>query len=197
MQLSAVNSQSFKGNSFKDFEKREKRELKQMEEGLQALRKAQDSLCFENEPEKKSTLGTIASVALGAAFLFAIGKKGCNKTQEAVKAITDKTKGSAKIQKFTNGVTKNIAKLTVKNKMASTLQTKISQAGSLVNEKVIKKAGLDNLAGAATAIAGTCVVANTDSNGDGVADIGQKGVNAYKGALEGAGFLHQLADIIS
>lgn len=207
MQLSAINSQNFKGNviAMKDFDRIQQKEAQEIEDTIklvEALKEAEDRFSHkQDEPDKKSKVGTAVSLLLGAVVLFNIGKKGYNKASETAKYFATLISNNTKVQEMGKAVTEKIATFAQKdNKITSIAQNvakKVTTAGSTINNKFISKVGAGNLAGGASALAGTYVVAGTDSNDNGVADIAEKGINAYKGAIQNLGVVREIVEALS
>lgn len=207
MQLSAINSQNFKGNAnpIKDFDRIQQREAQEIEETiklLETLKEAEDRFTYkQDEPDKKSKVGTAVSLLLGAVVLFNIGKKSYNKASETVKYFATLISNNTKMQEISRAVTEEIATFAKKDgKIASMVQNlakKVTDAGSTINKEIISKVGAGNLAGGASALAGTYLVAGTDSNDNGVADIAEKGINAYKGAIQNLGIVREVVEALS
>ena len=105
-------------------------------------------------------------------------KDFCTKHSESVKPA------EAKIGKLFQG-----AKNTVMKKSASGVE--LAQKG-LKSEKA-----LSNIVGGALAAGGVARIATVDGNGDGVKDITQKNVNAYKSAIEGIDIIQAVAKTLS
>ncbi len=187
MQINAVSSQSFKGwdSELMNFD------VEKAEQITDALRKLEGDR-FEST-EKKSKLQTAFSVVVGALALFLLGRKGFSKISNFASNLLQNENTVKYIEK-----TKELASNFLnKHGKINSVVSKIQTAGSTIQDKFINKVGAANLAGGATAIAGTAYVASTDSNENGIADIAEKGVNAYKGAVEKLGVVKTVVDAIA
>lgn len=168
---------------------------------------------FAKEDGQKSKLQTIASIGGALATTCILGRAMAGKLIDAgvhtklasfgktvlAKAKDIKAPNFVKNVKFPEKVQKGIAKIAenpkVKNtaavvvdkatKLKSSAQTYIAEHGA---EKIIKDtAGL-----ASMAVFGT-QIAKVDGNGDGIADIAQKNVNAYQNAVRDMGVVGEIA----
>lgn len=167
---------------------------------------------FSKEDGQKTKLQTLASIAgalattciLGRAMagklidagvhtkIASLGKTAMNKAKN-LKApnFVKNVKFPAKLQKGINVIAENpkVKNATTKvvegaGKLKSNAQAYITEHGV---EKVIKDvAGLTSMA-----VFGT-QVAKVDGNGDGVADIAQKNVNAYQNAVKNMGVVGEI-----
>ena len=135
--------------------------------------------------------------------MFLIGKKGYKKANKILSDIlsNEKVKDVAKFASEKASVI--ISKAKESDAMAkvidgaSSIGNKISNAARTIDEKALQKVGKANIAGAATAAAGSVYISNVDSDKNGVADILEKGVNAYKGAISKMGAIGAVVDLVS
>lgn len=143
----------------------------------------------------KSPLGTLISVAGVAISTFMMGKK----------LGSLGTKLASKLPQGVKGTIVNTAKNAVEfvNKKIGSIKNakiadKLTNVFSSVVEYVAKnpKKAISNAAGAvAVATVGKEII-NADGNGDGIADIAQKNVNAYSSALKNADLLADIANAV-
>ena len=61
----------------------------------------------------------------------------------------------------------------------------------------VKKVKPENIFSGVTSVGATAYVSTVDEDGNGVADIAEKGINAYKGALKHIDFVKDLVDMLS
>ncbi len=166
----------------------------------------------ESIPEQKSFLGTVASVAVAAAVMYGGGKLVGSKINEIAPkfapALVDGLRNGA------NTIRNKAAELSQKDgKVASAVGKGIAKAEKFarnVYKNHIQKGGspadaMKNLAGSAGLIFGTGRVVTVDANvdpttgekGDNIADIKQKGVNAYGNALKGLDAISNIITAVS
>lgn len=141
----------------------------------------------------KSPLATIVSVAgvVLSTFLLGknVGKLGASLAKKLPTSVKDKAVNVAKgaVEKLNQSIGK------IKNtKISENLTKVVNGAVEYVVKDPTKAAA--NIVGAGAVVAVAPDVINADANGDGIADIAQHNVNAYKSALQGA---ELLADIVS
>ena len=160
-------------------------------------------LFFYIKQEKKNKLELALTAAVGLSGMFLIGKKGYKKANKILSDIlsNEKVKDVAKFASEKASVI--ISKAKESDAMAkviegaSSIGNKISNAARTIDEKALQKVGKANIAGAATAAAGSVYISNVDSDKNGVADILEKGVNAYKGAITKMGAIGAVVDLVS
>ena len=167
----------------------------------------------EDKKNKKNILGVALSLATAGILAFVGGKIITDKLSQ----IFPKTAGAAskKLAKFADGeflnkvtgffekhstVTEKVNAGKIgkwfRNKKASASKLVVSALNWAKNGLKSEKA-LSNLGGAALAAAGVSRIATVDGNGDGVKDITQKNVNAYKSAIQGIDILEAITKTIS
>lgn len=144
-----------------------------------------------DQPNRKSLSKTAASIAVALAATYIGGKLLASKALDLFPKASGKIFESVK--KLGNGLLnkteqlanneghKNIAKVAKKaNEVLAKLKTKAVEA--------IKNDGADSLikkaAGVVTVAGLAPKVVTADGNNDGIADIAQEGINAYKSALD-------------
>lgn len=210
MQVNSVNSLNFKSNYQLDNEN-------ETEKMLEAARTLENMLPDRfvtktdeegNEVKQKSAIGTAASFAGAAIVSFFLAKRLITKGTEAFNTLKD----SKTAQKAANAV-KDFA-----SKQASKIGEKINNSEKLSgivenvrNSKVadiagkfaesvkggINKVGAKNVAAGVGGAAGVAYISKTDSNNDGISDLAQKGVNAYKGTVERLGAIGEAIKVLS
>ena len=199
MQTNPISAQSFKGSyQLPEFDTDRAIEL------ARALRNMEDEFKHQKEePEKKNKLELALTAAVGLSGMFLIGKKGYKKANKILSDFlsNEKVKDVAKFASEKASVIISKAKesdaMAKVIKGASSIGNKISNAAKAIDEKALQKIGKANIAGAATAVAGGAYISNVDSDKNGVADILEKGVNAYKGALSQIGAIGAVVDLVS
>ncbi len=202
--LGAVNSINFKGNSLKVNNQTAFKgsydgytNFTELDNIVTKLKTTEE----EFAPDKKSKLGVLASLALGTAALFALGKRGYTQIGSIVNGIAGSKVGKQAQDVVGGLVNKGLTKAAEKNdRVAETIQNlsdKLPKAQAQVSNVINKAGGAQNIAGAVTAIGGTAYVTSVDGNGDGISDIAQKGVNAYKNAIHQAGVVGELIEALT
>jgi len=211
MQVSAVNSTNF-GNSY--YTDMSEADIRKAEQISRALKQYNDTFTSsEGESKRKSVLGIIASVGVGLAGIFLLTKKGLkgaesiaesikkdDLAQKAVEKVTDYANKTGISSKFSK-LSKTITKSKIVQDAATTFNLyKINyplgqKATKVVNN--IGKLGRDNIIAGATSLGATAYVATTDGDGNGIVDIAEKGVNAYKNALGRIDAIKDFVDLVS
>ncbi len=189
---------SFGSNQEKDYEK-----------VVSAANKIADSYTSsskdgEERPEQKSKMGTLVSVATAALLMYAGGKFAASKVNEVFPKVAPALENG--LRKSADFIREKTAVLSGNgNRVASTIGkigSKTEQAARNIYKSCIKKGGdaaesMKNLAGAAALATGFPKVVTVDGNEDGVRDISQKNVNAYKNAMEQVSVLSDIVDVLS
>ena len=221
MQVNSINSVNFKGYDSLYSED----ELKEASETIKTAKRLQEMLPDKyetsvdkegNEVKKKSVIGTIASIGGSLVISYLILKKYLTKGSNALDSLLAKDKVqdiATDVKKVTSVMADDISgkiseQIKKSPKLAGTLNTIKDKAvvkGAANLTKTAAKAFVDpnnkeNVIRALSgigAIAGTAYVSSTDANGDGVADIAQKGINAYKGAVDKLGIVGEAIRVLS
>lgn len=148
----------------------------------------------ENEEGKKSVVGTALSLATAGIVMYAGGKFAASKLAEVFPTAA---------QKLSDGLVK-AADSKVVGKVSDFLASKngkvAEKASELFNKAVVnvkKPDALKNIAGATALAIGLEKIATVDGNKDGINDITQKHVNAYKSAMENMGVISEIASALS
>ncbi|MBQ9245874.1 hypothetical protein IJ182_06380 [bacterium] len=157
----------------------------------------------KKENGKKSFLGTALSLATAAVVSYAGGKfiaaKFVDVFPKAAEAVSTKlnqvpdTKLVQKAGEFLANKKEALADKKVIGKLVSGVNT-------IFNKGVDGFKGtkaLNNVAGAAGLAVGFSKIATVDGNGDGINDITQKNVSAYKSAIESVGVLSEVVKAVS
>ena len=209
MQVNSVNSTNFKSNYNFDNVEAEKmvNAAKTLEDMLpdKFVKNTDDD---GNEVQKKSFLGTALAVAGTALISFAIAKKFITKGADAIKNVMANEKAQKALNSVKDFTSKNLEsigkKINSNEKLSGVLETvkngkvaKIAGKTANVVKSGINKVGAANVLAGIGGIAGATYISKTDSNNDGVADIAQKGVNAYKGAIDKMGIIGDAIQALS
>lgn len=213
MKVSAVNSTPLKPQSFGN-------DVNNAQFVLEKSRELGDR--FTKNPEEKSLLSTFVSVLGAFATCFLLGKGLASKTMEVfpklsgqIVELSKKVFAGASVfagklksvkvpEKVASSKVANVVKETaekvsanpkVKNiagKVVEFASSSFTKIKAQPPEKIIK-----NAAGIASmAILGS-QIATVDGNDDGIADIAQKDVNAYKNAIGSIGILGDIMKSLS
>lgn len=144
----------------------------------------------------KSPIATAISVVGVVLSTFLIGKNVGNLGNKlAGKLPADiKQKSVKTISSVVDKVVDKICKM--KNQKVADKLFKVVDAGVAYVKKNPAKA-VSNLAGVAAVAAIAPDVVKADGNGDGIADIAQHNISAYKSALQGAELLTEIAGSLS
>ena len=177
---------------------------------------------FTKDPEQKSKIATAVSVAGAFLTCFLLGKGLASKTLEVFPKLTGhivnlskkvasgasvlagKVKSVPVPEKVVNSKVATVVKET-SEKIASNPKFKeavdfASQKAGVVINKVKAQSPetlIKNSAGLASMALLGRQVSTVDGNGDGIADIAQKDVNAYKNAIGSLGLFSDIIDAIS
>lgn len=213
MKVTAVNSTPLKPQSFGN-------DVYKAQIVLEKSKELGDR--FTKNPEEKSPLTTFVSVLGAFATCFLLGKGLASKAMEVFpklsgqivelskKAVAGASVTATKLknvhvpEKIASSKVANVVKETANkvssNQKVKTFAGKVAEQASLAftkikaqpPEKIIK-----NAAGIASmAILGT-QIATVDGNDDGIADIAQKDVNAYKNAIGSIGIIGDIMKSLS
>lgn len=171
---------------------------------------------FAKEGEQKTKLQTLASIggALATTFLLgrAMGTRIVNagihtKVAAGAKTLVSKLQNLqapnfVKNSKFADKL-KNGTKVISENPKVAGATAKITKQGQKIVGKVqtyINDKGVEtvikNSAGVASMAVLGSQVAKVDGNSDGIADIAQKNVNAYKNAIDNMGVVGEIAKVL-
>ena len=166
----------------------------------------------EDKKNRKNIFGIVLSIATAGILAFAGGKIVTDKLSK----VFPKTAG-----KFNNGLSKlsesgfwTKAKefCTKHSESAKPAEAKIGKFFQSAKNTLMKKSAagvelaqnglksekaLSNIVGGALAAGGVARIATVDGNGDGVKDITQKNVNAYKSAIQGIDIIDAIAKTIA
>ena len=211
MQVSAINTNNF-GNGY--YTEMSRENIQDIEKVSQFLRNYSDSHALnqydnEEQPQQKSFLGVAASIIVGGIGMFALAKKGLKSassvlnnvkaSEVAIKAaeLAKNSKLTQKAGEITQKLQNKITNKIADNKVLSRI-TSIGKEVIVDNvAKLINKIGVENTVAGAASIGATAYVARTDGNGNGIPDIAEKGVNAYKNALSHIDAIKEVVDLVS
>lgn len=174
---------------------------------LQLSRELNDSFTKkDDEATVKHPLQTAVSLVGAALAMYTIGK-GAGK---AILALAKKTPANVKsglekgCKSVSDWATKQTGKLPVNEKLANAYTKTVGKVANGVKKGVsnaIEKNGVEKVFTTATgALAAATLVpkiAKADGNGDGIADIAQKNVNAYTSAFKTAEIFADMINAIS
>ena len=203
MQINSINSVNFgTGTYFADMARED---IEEMEKINQAFRKYNnfniDKANAASEPKRKGIIASAASILLGAAVVFAATKRGFKSITSIVSSIGKKLSGNEKAQQLSKTLANKFNDITNKNDITKTIVSKASSAKDFIVNgalgKFVKKAGAENVVSGAVALGTTARVLKEDGNNNGIPDIMEKGVNAYKNVLNEADMLKEVVDTFS
>ena len=160
----------------------------------------------EGEVGRKSPMETIASLTGAALAMFAIGKGAgklayslSGKIPETAKTFVTTNAGKAK-----EFITAQTAKLPKNEKISKVLEKtvgKVATAAKTGLTNAIEKNGAEKIVTTAAGLAAATTlvpkIAKADGNGDGIADIAQKNVNAYQSAFKTAEIFADMVSALS
>ena len=150
--------------------------------------------CDEEAPEKKSMIGTLVSLATAVLITYAGGKFAADKFSTIFKGTAANVNG--RLAKFADGNTMKAVGSYLGKKSG-----KVAEFGKTVFDKVTtglkSPEAFKNVAGALAVAAFVPQIATVDRNGDGIRDISQKQVNAYKGVMENLGVFSDIINFIA
>ena len=199
MQIGKINSASFGNRNYTEMLQPESDDAKKLATMLREYDEFVPTLSDDNgdEPVKKGLIATAASVALGALMMFGIAKKGYNGAQKILSNIAD----SKQAQKIAAKASEVFSSTKIGGKaaeIAASVQNSLSKNAQLSKiGDIAKRIGAGNIVAGATSIAATSYVATTDGNNNGVADIAERGVNAYTNAVKGVQAANEVLQLIA
>ena len=167
-----------------------------------------DSFEKIEQPKIKSAGGILASLLGAGLATFVVGKCAANKVMVAFPSLPEKItnvmrKGANIVRDYADDVA-NGAKLQKGGKYTQTIAKNVGKAEAFAREQFVKyrdKLGLEGLLTNAVGIASIATIApeviKVDGNEDGISDIAQKNVSAYKNALNSVGIVSELVDSLS
>jgi len=205
MQIDAMNSINFKNGYYSDLSKTDIEEAEKLSEILRNYNDSFKPSYYDNEneaPKKKGILNTIASVAIGSLVLFAIAKKGY-KNAAALKAKVLENPTVQKIRTSADNLIKSdIIKNAVPVKFLGNLKEQITKIPGVKavqqgTKTLVEKVKPENLFAGAASLGATTYVATTDGNNNGIPDIAEKGVNAYKNAIKQLDVIKEVVDLVA
>ncbi len=200
MQVSAVSSNNF-GNSYYEIAKNDIEKAEQLSQFLRDYNNSNLAMYDEDAPRKKNVLGVATSIVVGALAIFGLTKKGLNGAESVLNSIKETKIASkfgeivtnSKITQKTVEIAKNL-----EGKAANKIDgNKILSSVAKYAKAAFQKVGAKNIIAGATSIGATTYVAHTDGNSNGIPDIAEKGVNAYKNALNHMDAIKEVVDLIS
>lgn len=167
-----------------------------------------DSFNKAEKAEVKSAGEILASVIGAVLTTFVIGKCAASKVTTAFPSLTTKLtnglrKGANSVKNYADDVAKGV-KLQKGGKYAKIAGEKLAVAENFARNGYKKLAGKVGAEGIITNAVGLGAVAaiapeimKVDGNKDGIADIAQRNVSAYKNALNSFGIVSELVESLS
>lgn len=183
-------------------------QVEDVEHVMQLTRELNDSFQRAEEPEHKSIGGIFASVTGAILTMFILGKCAASKVMTAFPSISTKLSngvraGANLVRDFSDDVAKGV-KLQKGGKYTQLAGEKVAQAENFLRKNYIKlrdKTGVENLITNAAGLTAVAAVApeviSVDGNNDGVSDIAQRNVNAYKNALKNVGIVSEIVEALA
>lgn len=158
----------------------------------------------ENKAQHKHPMQIAVSVIGTALATFVIGKSVASKVTTAFPKLTDKLtgvirKGANFVRDFSDDVVNGV-KLKKGGKTVKELAKGTSKLEKKARELFVKNGATEsikNIVGIGSAVAIAPEIISIDGNNDGVADIGQKKVNAYKNFLSQFGTFSGIVESLS
>ena len=162
----------------------------------------------DEAPEKKSIVGVCTSVTVAVLSSFVAGKCLALKMMTAFPSLTPKLtnvvrKNADFVKNYADDVVNGV-KMQKGGKAAKVVASKVAQAENFARGQFVKlrdKVGIESavgtIAGAAAAAAISPEIISVDGNNDGVADIAQKNVNAYRNAAQNIGIVSEIVSVLA
>ena len=203
MNISATSGPSLKSSSFgKEYQVEDAERIIQLTEELN------DSFKKEENIDNKSAVAVGAS-AIGAVLTtFILGKCAASKVITAFPSVSSKLtsglrKGANAIRDFSDDVAKGV-KLKKGGKYTKFLGDKVLKLEKSAREQFIKlsqKSSTENVLTNAIGIVSAATIApevlSVDGNNDGISDIAQKNVNAYRNAIHNVGIVSEIVEALA
>ena len=203
MNISATGGPSLKSSSFgKEYQVEDAERIIQLTEELN------DSFKKEENIDNKSAVAVGAS-AIGAVLTtFILGKCAASKVITAFPSVSSKLtsglrKGANAIRDFSDDVAKGV-KLKKGGKYTKFLGDKVLKLEKSAREQFIKlsqKSSTENVLTNAIGIVSAATIApevlSVDGNNDGISDIAQKNVNAYRNAIHNVGIVSEIVEALA
>lgn len=203
MNISATGGPSLNSSSFgKEYQVEDAERIIQLTEELN------DSFKKEENTDNKSAVAVGAS-AIGAVLTtFILGKCAASKVITAFPSVSSKLtsgirKGANTIRDFSDDVAKGV-KLKKGGKYTKFLGDKVSKLEKSAREQFIKlsqKSSTENVLTNAIGIASAATIApevlSVDGNNDGISDIAQRNVNAYRNAIHNVGIVSEIVEALA
>lgn len=207
MQVGAINSVNFKANEKFDLYNNNKFDIADIEKSINAVRilenrQNKDTVEFSDEnqnqePEKKNILELALSLAGTVIGAFLLSRKAYNKVTPKIQGIFENISKKVDLEKYVSNAKTKINNIGFLKNAVEAIKGMAQNIASKDNFVVNKLRDKANVAGVIGAIAGTTYIATTDGNGDGIADIAQKGVNVYNNAVRKFGPVAEAIRVLS
>lgn len=204
MNVSALNSTPVKSQpSFgREYQIEDAEHIMELSEQLE------DSFSKAEKPAIKSAGGILASVIGAVLTTFVIGKCAASKVTTAFPSLSTKLtdglrKGANSVKNYADDVAKGV-KLQKGGKYTKFVGEKVGLAEKFARNKYQHLAEKMGPEGVITNAVGLAFVATivpeilkVDGNQDGVSDIAQRNVSAYKNAMKNVGIVSEIVDSLS
>lgn len=179
---------------------------------IELSEKLNDSFTSSEKPQIKSAGGIFASVLCAILTSFILGKCAASKIMTAFPGTSKKVteglanglkKGADNLKNYADDVANGV-KLQKGGKYTKMLGGKVASVEEFARNKLVKmkdKIGLESMVTNAVGIASVATIApevlKVDGNNDGVSDIAQRNVSAYKNAMKNVGLVSEIIDSLS
>ena len=207
MQISSINSTNFgagkTSNSrrgyYSSMTNEDIREIEKINNALKEYRFSHEtkSAVDGEKPNKKGIIGTILSIGVASVAIFAMTKKGLKSTAEVLSNAANNIAKKPAVQNVLESA-KNFVQT---NKITSNVLGALSKAkDKILNNPVgdfAKKLGTSNIFAGAVTLGATARILKEDGNNNGIPDIMERGINAYKSILKEADLAKQVVDTLS
>lgn len=183
-------------------------QIEDAERVMKLTEELQDSFKKNDEVEHKSASSICVSVLGAVLTSFILGKCAASKVMTAFPSITSKLssglrKGANLVRDFSDDVAQGV-KLKKGGKGAKFVAKNIGKAEKFAREQFVKlrdKSSTENIITNAVGLASVATIApevlSVDGNKDGVSDIAQKNVNAYRNAINNVGIVSEIVEALA
>ena len=195
MQVSAVNSTNFGDGYYMEMSKDD---IKKAEMLNRKLREYSDSFTHssnseDEQPKKKNIIGVAASVVAGSVVIFSLARKG----YKGVSSIAKTVASNKYVQKIETLLKSTAAAKKVEKAAESVGQRIASNETALKIGEIAKKIGPEKTVAGLATLGVTAYVARSDGDYNGIPDIAEKGVKAYKDAIFQIDAIKDIVELIS
>lgn len=204
MNVSALNSTPVKSQpSFgKEYQ------IEDAEHIMELSGQLEDSFSKAEKPAIKSAGGILASVIGAVLAAFVMGKCAASKVTTAFPSISTKItnglrKGANSLRNYADDVANGV-KLQKGGKLAQAAGKKVAVVEKFARNKyqqLAEKMGAEGIITNAVGLASVATIVpeilKVDGNQDGISDIAQRNVSAYKNAMKNVGIVSEIVDSLS